>query len=240
MAKMRLDKLLSNMGIGTRKEVKKYIKDGLVEVNGEIVLDPSKTVDTEKDEVLFDGEKVEYKEFIYVMMNKPQGVISATHDKSEETVIDLLPEEIGLRKVFPVGRLDKDTEGLLIITNDGELAHKLLSPKKKVVKKYYAEVLGKITEKDAEKFKEGVILEDGYRTMPSQLEIIESSDISKVYVYLTEGKYHQVKRMFEAIGKKVLYLKRLCMGKLQLDENLEPGEWRELTEEEVNLLKETI
>ncbi|MGB9780943.1 pseudouridine synthase [Caldanaerobacter sp.] len=240
MAKMRLDKLLSNMGIGTRKEVKKYIKDGLAEVNKETVLDPSKIVDTEKDEVLFDGEKIEYKEFIYLMMNKPQGVVSATEDKFEETVIDLLSEEIALRKVFPVGRLDKDTEGLLIITNDGELAHKLLSPKKKVVKKYYAEILGKITTEDVKKFKEGIILEDGYKTMPAELEIIESSEISKVYISIIEGKYHQIKRMFDALGKKVLYLKRVSMGNLVLDENLQPGEWRELTEEEVNLLKNSI
>ncbi|WP_029688097.1 pseudouridine synthase [Thermoanaerobacter sp. A7A] len=240
MAKMRIDKLLSNTGIGTRKEVKKFIKEGLVLVNGNIVKEAGLIVDTESDEILFDGEKINYKEFIYIMINKPKGVISATSDPIEKTVIDLLPQELKARNPFPVGRLDKDTEGLLLITNDGNLAHKLLSPKKNVIKKYYAEILGFVNESDIKAFIEGIVLEDGYKTLPANLEILSSSDVSKVYVYIREGKYHQIKRMFESVGKKVIYLKRLAMGSLTLDENLKPGEWRGLSEEELSLLKKSI
>ena len=240
MAKMRIDKLLSNIGIGTRKEVKKFIKEGLVLVNGNTVKDAGLIVDTESDEILFDGEKINYKEFIYIMINKPKGVISATYDEVEKTVIDLLPQELKARNPFPVGRLDKDTEGLLLITNDGNLAHKLLSPKKNVIKKYYAEILGFVNERDIKAFKEGIVLEDGYKTLPADLEILLSSEVSKVYVYIREGKYHQIKRMFESVGKKVVYLKRLAMGSLTLDENLKPGQWRELSEEELSLLKKSI
>ena len=240
MAKMRIDKLLSNIGIGTRKEVKKFIKEGLVLVNGNTVKDAGLIVDTEFDEILFDGEKINYKEFIYIMMNKPKGVISATYDPIEKTVIDLLPQELKARNPFPVGRLDKDTEGLLLITNDGDLAHKLLSPKKNVIKKYYAKILGFVNESDIKAFNEGIVLEDGYKTLPANLEILSSSDVSKVYVYIREGKYHQIKRMFESVGKKVIYLKRLAMGNLTLDENLKPGEWRELSEEELSFLKKSI
>lgn len=241
MAKMRIDKLLSNIGIGTRKEVKKFIKEGLVLVNGNTVKDAGLIVDTESDEILFDGEKINYKEFIYIMINKPKGVISATYDEVEKTVIDLLPQELKARNPFPVGRLDKDTEGLLLITNDGDLAHQLLSPKKNVIKKYYAEILGFVNESDIKAFNEGIILEDGYKTLHANLEILfSSSDVSKVYVYIREGKYHQIKRMFESVGKKVIYLKRLAMGSLTLDENLKPGEWRELSEEELSFLKKSI
>ncbi|GAB6116548.1 pseudouridine synthase [Thermoanaerobacter brockii subsp. lactiethylicus] len=240
MAKMRIDKLLSNIGIGTRKEVKKFIKEGLVLVNGNTVKDAGLIINTETDEILFDGKKIYYKEFIYIMMNKPKGVISATYDPIEKTVIDLLPQELKARNPFPVGRLDKDTEGLLLITNDGDLAHKLLSPKKNVIKKYYAKILGFVNESDIKAFNEGIVLEDGYKTLPANLEILSSSDVSKVYVYIREGKYHQIKRMFESVGKKVIYLKRLAMGNLTLDENLKPGEWRELSEEELSFLKKSI
>jgi len=240
MAKMRIDKLLSNIGIGTRKEVKKFIKEGLVLVNGNIVKDAGLIINTETDEILFGGKKLNYKEFIYIMVNKPKGVISATSDPIEKTVIDLLPQELKARNPFPVGRLDKDAEGLILITNDGNLAHKLLSPKKNVIKKYYAEILGFVNESDIKAFIEGIVLEDGYKTLPANLEILSSSDVSKVYVYIREGKYHQIKRMFESVGKKVIYLKRLAMGSLTLDENLKPGEWRELSEEELSLLKKSI
>ncbi|KHO61532.1 pseudouridine synthase [Thermoanaerobacter sp. YS13] len=240
MAKMRIDKLLSNIGIGTRKEVKKFIKEGLVLVNGNIVKDAGLIINTEIDEILFDGKKLNYKEFIYIMINKPKGVISATSDPIEKTVIDLLPQELKARNPFPVGRLDKDAEGLILITNNGNLAHKLLSPKKNVIKKYYAEILGFVNESDIKAFIEGIVLEDGYKTLPANLEILSSSDVSKVYVYIREGKYHQIKRMFESVGKKVIYLKRLAMGSLTLDENLKPGEWRELSEEELSLLKKSI
>jgi len=240
MSKMRIDKLLSNIGIGTRKEVKKIINKGFVLVNSNIIKNSGLIINTETDEILLNGKKIEYKEFLYIMMNKPNGVISATYDFKEKTVIDLLPSELKSRNLFPVGRLDKDTEGLLLITNDGELAHKLLSPKKNVVKKYYAEISDFVDNKDIKAFNEGVILEDGYKTLPAKLEILSSHDGSKVFVYITEGKYHQIKRMFESIGKKVIYLKRLAMGSLTLDENLKPGDWRELSEEELSMLKKSI
>ncbi len=193
-------------------------------------------VDTVKDEVTILGEKVVYKEFMYLMMNKPQGVLSATEDKRDQTVIDLLDAEYNIFELFPVGRLDKDTEGFLLLTNDGKLAHNLLSPKKGVPKTYYAHIEGIVTEEDTERFSEGVILDDGYETKPGQLRILKSADISEIELTITEGKYHQVKRMFEAVGKQVVYLKRLSMGPLSLDESLALGSYRELTEEELQQL----
>lgn len=240
MAKMRIDKLLSNIGIGTRKEVKKFIKDGSVEINGKAVSNPGIIVNTDIDEILFNGKAINYKEYIYIMMNKPIGVISATYDPVNKTVIDLLRDELKSREPFPVGRLDKDTEGLLLITNDGDLAHRLLSPKKNVIKKYYAEVSGFVDDDDIALFNDGITLDDGYKTLPADLEILSSGATSKVYVYIKEGKYHQIKRMFEVLGYKVLYLKRLSMGNLSLDESLKPGEWRELTDSEIALLKESV
>ncbi|MBM7582830.1 16S rRNA pseudouridine516 synthase [Caldicoprobacter guelmensis] len=240
MAKIRLDKLLAHSGIGTRKQVKKLIKKGIITVNGKSVRDTGMIVDTSCDEIFMGNEKINYKEAIYIMMNKPRGVITSTYDPLERTVIDLLPSEVTALNPFPVGRLDKDTEGLLLITNDGELAHKLLSPKKGVVKKYYAQIEGFVSEDDARAFEEGITLEDGYRTLPARLEIIRAADVSEVYIYLTEGKYHQIKRMFKALGKHVAYLKRVAMGSLILDENLKPGEWRELTEEEVISLQRLV
>ncbi len=237
MAKMRLDKLLAHSGIGTRKEVKKLIKKGVITVNGQIAKDAGMIVDTARDEVFMGNDKIDYKEVVYIMMNKPKGVITSTYDPSERTVIDLLPPEMTLLNPFPVGRLDKDTEGLLLITNDGELAHKLLSPKKGVVKKYYAQTQGIVDENDVKAFKEGITLEDGYKTLPARLEILRAGSTSEVYIYLSEGKYHQIKRMFKALGKQVIYLKRIAMGCLILDENLKPGEWRELTKEEVESLQ---
>ncbi|MFX3623109.1 MAG: pseudouridine synthase [Ectobacillus sp.] len=234
---MRIDKLLANMGYGSRKDVKKLLKEGAVKVDGLPVKDAKFHVDVEKDEVTVYGEVVEYKEFIYLMMNKPPGVISATEDDVHETVIDLLEPEDIVFDPFPVGRLDKDTEGLLLLTNDGQLAHQLLSPKKHVPKKYYAKVQGRVTEEDAAAFLEGVTLDDGYKTKPGELTILQQGEISDIELVIVEGKFHQVKRMFEAVGKKVVYLKRIEMGPLKLDEELELGEYRELTEEEIELLK---
>ncbi|KAA0965104.1 rRNA pseudouridine synthase [Sporosarcina sp. ANT_H38] len=233
---MRIDKLLSNMGYGTRKEVKQLMKKGSVQVNAVAVKDAAMHVDTVKDIVTILGERVVYKEFMYLMMNKPQGVLSATEDKRDQTVIDLLDEEYSIFEMFPVGRLDKDTEGFLLLTNDGKLAHNLLSPKKGVAKTYYAHIEGIVTEEDTKRFSEGVILEDGYETKPGQLEILKSADISEIELTITEGKYHQVKRMFEAVDKQVIYLKRLSMGPLSLDESLTLGSYRELTEEELQQL----
>ncbi|MCM8901281.1 rRNA pseudouridine synthase [Caldicoprobacter algeriensis] len=240
MAKIRLDKLLAHSGIGTRKQVKKFIRKGLVTVNGKAVRDAGTIVDTKHDEIFIGNEKIKYRDLIYIMMNKPKGVITSTYDPAERTVIDLLPPELTAVDPFPVGRLDKDTEGLLLITNDGELAHQLLSPKKNVVKKYYAQIQGIVDENDVKAFKEGIILEDGYKTLPAGLEILRAADVSEVYVYLKEGKYHQIKRMFKMLDKQVVYLKRIAMGGLILDERLKPGEWRELTEEEVVSLQKSI
>lgn len=235
---MRIDKFLSNMGFGSRKEVKILLKTKAVEVNGEIVRDPKVHVDEHADQVLVGGESVVYTEFIYLLMNKPQNVISATEDKYDQTVIDLLDEEEQHFEPFPVGRLDKDTEGFLLLTNDGKLAHELLSPKKHVDKTYYALIEGLVTEADKEAFEKGVELDDGYVTKPASLNILESGPVSKIELTITEGKFHQVKRMFESVGKRVVYLKRLSMGPLSLDPELGLGEYRHLTEEEVNSLKQ--
>ena len=234
---MRLDKLLANMGYGTRKEVKVLLKQKAVTVDGVTVKDAAMHVDPDKQNVSVFGERVEYIEFIYIMMNKPPGVISATEDKYDQTVLDLLDPYVQHFEPFPVGRLDKDTEGLLLITNDGTLAHNLLSPKKHVPKTYYATIDGVVTEADIEAFRQGVELDDGYVTKPGELVILKSDDVSEIELTIQEGKFHQVKRMFESVGKKVTYLKRLSMGSLVLDEDLELGEYRELTEEELALLK---
>ena len=236
--KMRVDKLLSNVGVASRAELKKYCKQGLISVNGKVINNPGVQVDSESDDIRFNGEKIVYREFVYIMLNKPDGYISATFDKYDPIVLDLIDQSYLVFEPFPVGRLDKDTEGLLVLTNDGQLAHRVLSPKKHVQKTYYAKIQGKVTEEDILAFEKGVILDDGYETMPSQLKILKSDDMSEIELTIHEGKFHQVKRMFESVGKKVVYLKRLSMGKLKLDESLKLGEYRELTEEEVKLIEE--
>lgn len=237
--KERLDKVISNMGFGSRKDVMKAVRDGRVMVNNKVVKDRSMKINPYEDEIQFDNQIIEYREYIYLMMNKPDGVVSSTNDPNHLTVLSLLEIEHLIFEPFPVGRLDKDTEGLLLITNDGKLAHSLLSPNKKVPKTYYAEIDGTVENKHIEKFKEGVVLDDSYKTMPADLEIIESGDISRIKLTIYEGKYHQVKRMFKSIGRRVIYLKRISMGSLKLDEDLHPGEYRELTKEELKeILKE--
>lgn len=236
MKRERLDKVLANMGFGTRKEVKQLVKQGAIAVDGEIADDPGMHVIPEEQEITVDGESINFKRWIYVMMNKPPGVISATEDARHKTVVDLLPGEWAI-KVHPVGRLDIDTEGLLLLTNDGQLSHNLLSPKKKVDKEYYARIRGRVTEEHVQAFAQGVTLDDGYTTLPARLEILNAGESSEIHVTIMEGKFHQVKRMFAAFGLEVTYLKRLRMGPLRLDERLEPGEFRELTEEEMALLK---
>ncbi len=238
MKRLRIDKLLANTGYGSRKEVKQLLKSGTVFADGEKVKDPKTHVDPEKQQITVNGETIEYKEFIYLLLNKPAGFISATEDEYDETVLDLLETEDIIYKPFPVGRLDKDTEGLLLLTNDGQLAHQLLSPKKHVPKTYYAKILGEVTDDDKTAFENGVELDDGYITKPAKLHIITSGPESEIELTITEGKFHQVKRMFIAVGKKVQYLKRITMGPLCLDEEeLKRGEYRDLTEEEVELLK---
>jgi 16S rRNA pseudouridine516 synthase len=234
---MRIDKLLANLGYGSRKEVKGLLKSGSVKINDVVVKDAKQHVDPQKEAVTLNGEVIEYKEFIYLMMNKPQGVLSTTEDHRDKTVIDLLEIEDQVYDPFPVGRLDKDTEGLLLITNDGQLAHRLLSPKKHVPKTYFAVIDQEVTEDDTIAFTNGVTLDDGYVTKPGELKILKSGIRSEIELTITEGKFHQVKRMFEAVGKRVIYLKRLTMGPLALDETLELGEYRELTDEEIEFLK---
>ena len=228
---MRLDKFLTEMGIGTRTEVKKYIKQGKVKVDGETVKLPETKVDAGRQEITYLEHPVQYKAFEYVMLNKPAGVVSATTDAREKTVLDLISEK-KRKDLFPVGRLDKDTEGLLLITNDGELAHRLLEPKKHVDKVYYAKVKGVVTERDVIAFAEGISIGQGETAKPAVLEILVSDVLSEIRLTIQEGKFHQVKRMFAAVGKEVVYLKRLSMGSLILDESLRPGEYRPLTKEE--------
>ena len=234
----RLDKVLSNLGYGSRKEIKQAIRKGLIEVNGELVKDNGMQVDPENDRIVVNGEEIFYRKFIYLMMNKPDGVVSATTDTRDETVVDLLEIEHQVFNPFPVGRLDKDTVGLLLLTNDGELNHRLISPKWKVDKVYYAKIDKRVTESDIKKFQKGITLDDGYLCKEAKLEILNATDEgSEVMITIQEGKYHQVKRMFEAVDKSVVYLRRVEFGTLKLDEELEEGEYRELTEEEINILK---
>lgn len=233
---MRLDKFLANAGVGTRSEVKQYIKKGLIQVNGIPAKKADMSISETNDTILFQNNPVTLQTFFYYMMNKPQGVISATEDNFQKTVLDLL----GAAKrndLFPVGRLDKDTEGLLLITNDGELAHRLLSPKKHVSKVYYAQIEGIVTDEDVVIFKQGVKIDDTFTALPACLKILNADARSEIQVEIYEGKFHQVKRMFQAVGKKMIFLKRLSMGPLTLDPALKPGEFRELTPEELSLLK---
>lgn len=232
---IRLDKYLADMSIGTRQEVKKYIRQGRVKINEDIIKKPEYKIREDEDKVAFDGAPVAYETFEYYMLNKPAGVISATEDKRDKTVLDLIKEK-KRKDLFPVGRLDKDTEGLLLITNDGALAHRLLSPKKHVDKCYYAEISGGVTEDDVRVFKERINIgtqEEPEWTMPAELKILEKGTVSRIRLTIREGKFHQVKRMFLAVGKEVVYLKRECMGALVLDEELAPGEYRKLTDSEL-------
>ena len=234
----RLDKVLSNFGFGTRSKIRQLVKDGAVRVDGEAVTDGGMQIDPQSCTIDVYGEVLNYRKFIYIMMNKPAGVISATEDSRQRTVLDILPEKYSCFGLFPAGRLDVDTEGLLLLTNDGQLAHEILSPKKHVPKRYYALIDGMVGQYAMECFKSGVVLNDGYKTMPAELYIIMSGEQnSEIELVLHEGKFHQVKRMFEAIGRKVTYLKRIKIGGLELDNRLAPGDCRELTAEETGLLK---
>lgn len=236
---MRLDKFLSHTGFGSRKEVKELLKKKRVSVNDVLAKDGKVNVNQGKDRVKVDGTDVFYQEFVYYMMNKPQGVLSATEDNHQRTVIDLIAPEDNIWSVFPVGRLDKDTTGLLVLTNDGELAHQLLSPKKKVTKLYEAKVAGLMTEADIETFSEGITLKSGETCLPATLKIISRDDVKEqsiIHLEIMEGKFHQVKRMVEAVGKKVVELERLKMGSLGLDQDLKRGKYRPLTKLELDEL----
>lgn len=231
----RIDKILAASGYGSRKDVKKLIKTGQVSINGIVVNDAGCHVNPSVDEIVVAGKYLAYHENIYIMMNKPEGVICSTRDNVEITVIDLLQGEYSHRKLFPVGRLDKDAQGLVFLTDNGKMAHRLLSPKNRVDKTYYVEVRGKLKQCDVEVFTQGIELED-FTTLPAKLDILESEDISRAYVTICEGKFHQIKRMMKARDKEVILLKRLTLGPLKLDDELAPGQWRELTKEEIDSL----
>ncbi|MDO4284132.1 MAG: pseudouridine synthase [Eubacteriales bacterium] len=248
---MRLDKYLADMNVGKRSELKKEIRKGKVTVNGAIVRDPGQNVSAQ-DMVVCNGAPVRYEEYVYYMLHKPAGVISASEDRRQETVVDLI-EDRARNDLFPVGRLDKDTEGLLLITNDGELTHRLLSPKKHVDKVYYAKVHGEVTQEDVERFAQGLMIDETFTALPADLRILAvrpsgreeeaagetqpESIVSEVEITIREGKFHQIKRMFAAAGKEVIYLKRLSMGPLVLDDSLARGQYRRLSETELEELR---
>ncbi len=241
MSLIRLDKLLADTGQGTRSEVKQKLKQGRVKVNDEITKKPETKINPDTDIIIMDGKILSFEEFQYYMLNKPSGVVSATKDQREKTVVQLIAGE-KRRDLFPVGRLDKDTEGLLIITNDGALANNLLAPGKHVEKTYYAVVEGCVTEETVKQFTEGLDIGDEKSTLPAKLVVLERDNSesvteSKVEITITEGRYHQVKRMFQAVGMRVKYLKRISMGQLKLDVSLGLGEYRRLTDEELGMLK---
>lgn len=239
MKELRLDKYLTEMGEGTRSQIKEMARKGRILVDGIPEKRAERKIDPEQQQVSVDGRPVSYVRYEYYMLNKPQGVVSATEDSRYETVISLI-EERKRDDLFPVGRLDIDTEGLLLITNDGDLAHRLLSPKKHVDKVYFARVEGELPPDAKERMEEGLVLSDGTPTMPALLEVLKQGKNevpSEIHLTIREGKFHQVKRMFETLGCCVIYLKRMSMGSLILDEALKPGEYRPLSEDEILSLK---
>lgn len=237
---MRLDKLLANAGCGSRSEVKTFVRKGRISVNGIIVKEADMNV-SETDTICFDGKSIDTDKYHYFMLNKPEGIVSATEDIHDETVIDLFKGE-KLKGLYPVGRLDKDTHGLLIITDDGELGHFLLSPSRHVDKSYYARVKGEINTEHIEKFREGLVFKD-FTAEEAKLEVLSydrESEVSETIVTIHEGKFHQIKRMFHAVGGEVIYLKRISFGPLKLDDTLREGEYRALTKQETELLKSAV
>ena len=232
---IRLDKLVADVGIGTRSEAKKMIRKGLFKVNGIVNKIPDYKVNAE-DVISYLNQEFQYQKYVYYMLHKPSGVVSAREDHRDETVLDLLNDAY-TKDVFPVGRLDKDTEGLLLLTNDGQLAHDLLSPKKHVDKTYFARIQGAVTVTDVIAFEQGLDIGEKKPTLPATLRILKAGDTSEVEIVIREGKFHQIKRMFRTLDKEVLYLKRIQMGPLSLDSKLELGSYRELTTEEISKLK---
>ncbi|TDM04578.1 pseudouridine synthase [Macrococcus carouselicus] len=231
---MRLDKFLANHGLGTRTEVKQLIKKGNITVNDVIIKKPEHQIAEESDVIASDGDVIRYEKALYIILNKPAGVISATEDNMHTTVVDLMPEYSHF-DLHPVGRLDKDTEGLLILTTDGQFSHNVLSPKKHVNKTYFARLDGEVTPAAIQQFKEGITLDDDYKCKPADLRILGSGEIE---VTIQEGKFHQVKRMFQAVGRTVVYLKRIRMGSLELPDDLETGQYRKMSEKEINLVQQ--
>ena len=232
---MRIDKYLANMNVGSRKEVHSLIKKKVVMVNGELVTTPKQQV-KEDDLVVVDGNEIAYQQYHYFLLNKPKGVISATEDRSQQTVISLLKTKDRYQGIAPVGRLDKDTTGLLLLTNDGALAHELLAPNKHVTKVYRAKLSGVASEETIKTFASGITLGDGTKLKPAKLEILAQDkvhDLSQIEIQIQEGKYHQIKRMFGAVGMKVLELDRISMGKLSLPTDLKRGQYQEITRDKI-------
>lgn len=234
MPVLRLDRMLAGEGFGSRKEIKQMLGKGAVTVNGICASRPELKINTEMDRVCVFGKSVGYRQYFYIMMNKPAGIISASNDPREKTVLDLLPENLRRHGLFPAGRLDRDTEGFLLITDDGNFAHDILSPKKHVSKQYIADIDSPVTPEEIKKFENGLEIDGGFKCLPAKLEVVEGT---RVHITIFEGKFHQIKRMFETLGHKVLYLKRTDMGGLHLDNSLKPGQAREITEEELSLIK---
>lgn len=236
VAVIRLDKMLSVQGVCTRKEVRELLRGGGITINGKQALKPEDRVNTDTDRVSVCGTEIVFKRHIYIMLNKPSGVISASEDPRAKTVIDLLPENLKRPGLFPVGRLDKDTEGLLVVTDDGQFAHEVLAPKKHVDKTYHALIDSPTTPLQRQAFENRLVIDGGYTCLPAKISVLDVLSGTLLQVTISEGKYHQIKRMFHALGKEVLALKRVAMGGLKLDESLKPGEARELREEEVSKL----
>ncbi len=232
MPMQRLDKILASQSVGSRSEVRALIKRGRVRLNGEVAKKPELKADPETDKIEIGEELLHFKRHVYLMMNKPGGVVSASNDTRMRTVIDLVPESLFRRGLFPAGRLDRDTEGLLIITDDGDFAHRMLSPKSAVYKLYEAQVSAPIGEREIALFREGIRFQDGTSCLPAELTVLCAGETPKVQVRICEGKFHQIKKMFLTVGCKVLQLKRVKIGGLVLDEKLKPGECREMSEEE--------
>ncbi|MBQ4645014.1 MAG: rRNA pseudouridine synthase [Clostridia bacterium] len=233
----RLDKILASQGTLSRKEVKEMIRKGRIQLNGTVIKDSSVKVDENKDSVFVDGAEITLKRHIYIMLNKPQGVVSASDSDKDETVVDLVPDELYRKGLFPAGRLDKDTTGFVIITDDGDFAHRILSPKNHIFKTYIAGLQHELSDDDIKSLENGITLGDGTVLKEAKVQVIEG-DKPYVRIMICEGKYHQVKRMFAATGNKVVSLHRMKMGKLELDNTLKPGECREITPEELKLVTE--
>ncbi len=236
--KLRVDKILSSTGRWSRKEVKDMVRAGRVTAGGVPISSAAEKFDMTADTIEVDGAEISWRKNTYLMMNKPPNVLSATSDRRSQTVLDLLPEDLRRIGLFPAGRLDRDSVGLLLLTDDGELAHNLLSPRKHVEKKYYVRVDGRLEEADVEAFRKGMLLPDGLQCLPANLEILSCEAGNEAIVTLREGKYHQIKRMMASRGKTVLFLQRLAIGSLTLDKNLAPGQWRLLSAAEIDALRE--
>ena len=232
----RIDKIIASQGQYSRSEVKKLVKDGRVTLDGKVIKSSDVKADPDKNDIAIDGKSIGYKKHLYIMLNKPQGVVSATEDTDHTTVIDLVPKELKRDGLFPAGRLDGDTVGFVLITDDGDFAHKILSPKNHIMKTYHATLQRPVTHEDIEAFKNGIELKDGTLCLEAQVRPIEGNE-PMAEIKICEGKYHQVKRMFAALGNKVVFLKRVKMGELTLDATLKEGQCRELTDEELQLIQ---